>query len=115
MEVTPEPKPMTKRKRLGVIVIPLVVSFVCAIGYRTISNLSFNVYFLWGLTSVLVNTTISFLYAFVNKERRTEVIKSYYGSYPITIVVLLTLIIPYSTYFILVSIVVSGFKFPFKY
>ena len=105
---------LTKRERMGVIYLPFVVSFLFVLGFRFISRRSFISYSLYGLISSLTNTTILFLYIFMNKKNRNHVVQ-HYGNYTIAITAHLTVIVPFIIYFILISIIISGFRFPFNY
>jgi O-antigen/teichoic acid export membrane protein len=105
---------LTKRERMGFIGIPFVVSLLFVLGFRFISSRSFISYSIYGFISSLTNTSMVFLYIFLNKKYRKQEIQ-FYNSYIIAIFVHLTLIVPFLIYFILVSIIISGFRFPFNY
>lgn len=106
--------PLTTSEKIGVVCLPFVVSFLFILGFRFISSRNFISYSLYGLASSLTNTTILFLFVFLNKKNRDNVVQQF-GKYTIAVIVYLTVIVPFVIFFILISIIISGFRFPFNY
>ena len=100
-----------KKQNKVILLVFLGVSLLCAIIYKTFSPTLKN-FIMFGLISVVINIGIYFYAAFKSNNQSGD--ES--NDNPLIIVVGgLTLAIPYSVFYIIISVVLSGFGFPFKY
>jgi|GEM_PF-5092648 len=111
MSISAKPKRLSKKQTLTIIFIPIIVALfsVCIYQFNTLHSLKAYIFF--GGISVIINLIFTSCITFINRE---EYLKTY-GSSTVAITSILTLIIPFFTYFILLSFIFSGFKFPFAY
>ena len=111
MSVPDEPKKLSKKQRLTILFVPITVAVIAVCAYQFSTSHSLKEYVLFGAVSVFINLIFIFSLVFLNKD---EFLKAY-GNYVVIISSNLTLIIPFSTYYVLLSFIFSGFQFPFKY
>jgi chromate transport protein ChrA len=111
MPVSDEPKKLSKKQRLLIIFAPITVALVSVGVYRFYTSHALKEYVLFGVVSVIINLIFTSCVVFINKDEFLEV----YGNYAVIVASILTLIIPFFTYYVLFSLVFSGFQFPFSY
>ncbi|MEW6290869.1 MAG: hypothetical protein AB1545_13550 [Thermodesulfobacteriota bacterium] len=99
----------SKNSGIFKIIVPLIVTFVFAILYNNIFENRLSNYIKFGVGSVMTNIIISALYCIYYKKD----LLSEFGSYAAATVALVTLIIPFIIYYILITFVISGFSKPF--
>lgn len=92
-----------------IILSSLIIPFLGAVGYSIFSNRTVKYFVICGIISVLTNISISIFYGINNKEKLGEVPDSNI----VIIFYITTLIIPYSIFYILFAILLTGFHFLF--
>lgn len=95
-----------KKHGLLILSVPLIISFVGAIGYKIIDT--FQAVVLIGLSVVLINIGLSFVYALLNRDR----IGDWAANHFTLTVSILTLSIPYTIFYLCFVFVLSGFRLP---
>ena len=95
-----------KKQGLLILSVLLIISFVGAIGYKIIDT--FQALVLIGLSVVLINIGLSFVYALFNRDRIGD-----WAANPVTLSVsILTLSIPYTIFYLCFVFVLNGFRLP---
>ena len=111
MSASAKPKRLSKKQTLTIIFIPITVALISVCVYQFYTLHSLKEYIFLGGVSVIINLIFTSLVTFINKD---EVLKTY-GSRTVAITSIVTLIIPFFTYYVLLSFIFSGFQFPFTY
>ena len=104
-------KKLSKVQRLLLILIPIGISLIFVIIYQVTTSHALKDYIYFGSISVIVNLAFIFILVFLNIDDFLEA----YGGYAGVIIGNLTLIIPFFIYYIMISLVLAGFRFPFNY
>ncbi len=104
-------KIFSKTQRMIIIGIPICVALVCAILFRLISNNKISDFIFFGSISVIVNLILIFFLILMYKEKFIKPL----GGYSIAITYIFTLLVPFTIYYILLSLILSRFKMPFVY
>ena len=94
------------RRRLFPSLIPIALAFVGAVLFRM--HPTFKYLLFVGLVTVAVNTAISLAYAILNKDKMGDLGNSYF----LLVVAILTLIIPYSFFYLIFAFLLNGFSLP---
>jgi len=103
---------LSKKQKKFIIIAPLCVSLVFVIVYNKLSEQSFLDFIKYGLASVIPNLIfISFIFY----ADRDKLLKEVGGNYSIVIVYLLSLIIPFFIFFVVIALIFAGGQIPFKY
>ena len=100
-----------KKKNKFFLLASLCIPLLCAVLYRIFPATLKN-YIFFGAVSVTINMFLYFYLAFKN---RLKIGDEFYDNTFILIGGGLTLIIPYSIFYILFSVILSGFRFPVGY
>lgn len=95
-----------KKHGLLILSIPLLISFFGAIGYKIINT--FQALALIGLSVVLINIGLSFVYSLFNRDRIGDWATNHFT----LAVSILTLSIPYTVFYLCFVFVLSGFRLP---
>jgi hypothetical protein len=96
----------SRRHGLMIICIPLTISFIGALIFKVYGT-SKEFIIVGGIT-VVINIVLSFLYAFLNRDKL-----GYVGKHDmILIAYILTLLIPYSLYYLFFIFLLSGCRWP---
>jgi len=101
----------SKKQKIIIIGIPLCTATVFAILYKNISEQKFIDFIKYGLASVVPNLIFIFILFYIYKDK---FLKELGGYYSVAIFYILSLIIPFLTYFVLISLLFSGCQIPFK-
>ena len=96
----------SRKHGLLILSIPLVLSFVGAIGFKIIDT--FQALVIMGLSVVLINISLSFVYAYLNQEK----LGGWTANHFTLTVSILTLSIPYTIFYLFFVFVLSGFRLP---
>ncbi len=104
----------SRYQRMIIIFIPITTALICTLLYRHFSSCTFKNYILFAIVSVVINLIMISSITFFKKEYREKAIKTH-GNYFVVTITLLTLAIPFCLYFIILSVLLSGFTFPFDY
>ena len=104
--ISPETLVSSKRKGMWFLAILASVSFLGAASFRI--SISAKTFFFIGLITVLTNIVISFYYVFRHRDQFGK-----WGYHNLLLVgAVLTLVIPYSIFYVLFVFALFGFQFP---
>jgi F0F1-type ATP synthase assembly protein I len=97
-----------KRRARLFLVVTFSLSFTGALVYR-LSTPNLHNFVIFGGISALINLCVYYAYSFRYRRDFPE------GDYNPVVIILggLTLLIPYSIFFVIFAVVLRGFKFPF--
>lgn len=95
-----------KKRGMLILCVPLITSFVGAIGYKVADNL--QAFMLIGLSVVLMNIGLSFIYAQSNRDKIGDWAANHF-TFAVSII---TLSIPYTIFYLLIVFALSGFRWP---
>ena len=95
-----------KKHGLIILSVPLITSFIGAIGYKIVDT--FQALVLIGLSVVLINIGLSFVYALFNRDKLGDWATNHFT----LTVYILTLSIPYAIFYLSFVFVLSGFRLP---
>ncbi len=102
-------------KKLNILifaVIPIFIAILYVILYQRLPEKMFIDFIIYGFASAISNLIFMFIIFYFFKE---EFLTQLGGNYMIAIVYFITLIIPFFIYFVLVSLVFSGWQVPFEF
>lgn len=102
---------LSKKHGLVLLFVPITIAIIAVCVYQFSTSHSLKEYVLLGAVSVFANLIFIFSFVFLNKD---EYLKKY-ENYSVMVVTVLTLIIPFFTFYLMFSFLFSGFRFPFKY
>ena len=102
----------SKKQKLIFVIITFCIALVFVILYYKLSEHKFLNYITYGLISIIANLIYIFIIFYFNKDK---FIKALGGTYSIAIVYIFTLIVPFSIYFVIGSLILSGNQIPFEY
>lgn len=101
-----EDRVASKKKGLLILLIPLFLSFLGAVGYRIINTN--EAFLLIGLSVVFINMIFSIIYTFLHRKKIGD-----WASNGFTlIIVIFTLLIPYTMFYIFFVFLLKGFNPP---
>ena len=103
---TPDEQASAKRHYLKIIIILLIISFIGALIYKTYGT--FRAFILIGCGTVVINIALSFIYVFLYRDN----VKPLEENNFITVVCILTLLIPYALLYLFFSHLLTGFRWP---
>ncbi len=102
-------------KRMSIIIfgiMPIFIALVFVILYNKLSEIKFTDFIIYGIASAGLNLIIMFVIFYIYKEKFLAQLG---GSYVIAIFYIFTTIFPFFIYFVLVSLVFSGWQIPFEF
>ena len=103
---------LSKKQKKFIVIAPLSISLVFVILYFELSAQTFVDFVKYGLISIIPNLLVTTVIFYLDIERMLNEVG---GSYLIIFVYILSLIIPFFTYFVLIAVLFAGFQVPFKY
>ena len=103
---------LSKKQKQFIIIAPLCISLIFVILYFEFSEQNVLDFVKYGLISTLPNLILISLFYYVNRDK---LLKGLGGNYLIINVYLLSLIIPFFIYFVIIALIFAGFQIPFKY
>lgn len=107
---------LTLKKQLYYYVFCIfLVSFLSALMHKLVSSYTLRSFSLFGMVSVIINIVISLYYIFNSKYR--DMYYRRFKSHTVTVVYILTLVVPFTIIYVFMSILLSGttFPIPFRY
>jgi hypothetical protein len=102
---------LSKKHKIVILIIPFCVALTFLTLYNWFSRQKFSDFLLYGFASAISNLIIMFIMLYIHKEEFVKIS----GNDLIAIVYVLTLIIPFFSYFVFISLVFSGCQVPFKF
>ncbi len=102
-------------KRMSIIIfviMPISIALAFVILYQKLSEIKFTDFIIYGFTSSGLNLIIMFVIFYIYKERFVAQLG---GSHTVAVVYIFTLFIPFFIYFVLISLVFSGWQVPFEF
>ncbi len=102
---------ISKKQKMIVTLIPIGVALLWAILYQIQSDKRLYNFIIFGCISVIINLMFTVIMAYL---KRDEFIKEL-GGYLVATFSILTLIIPFFSYYFMASLICSGFKIPFAF
>ncbi len=109
---SPIDQAFSKKQKLLIIGIPLFIAAFFVILYKNLSEQKFIDFVEYGFASVVPNFIFIFILFYIYKDK---FLKELGGNYSVAIVYILTLVIPFFIYFVLISLLFSGWQIPFNY
>jgi F0F1-type ATP synthase assembly protein I len=103
---------LSKKQKQFIIIVPLCISLVFVILYYELSEQSLIDFITYGLISTIPNLILISIFYYINRDK---LIRELGGNYLIVNVYLLSLIIPFFIYFVIISLFFFSFQIPFKY
>jgi len=109
---TPLAQIFSREQKIIILIIPFCIALIFVILYHWLSQQKFPDFLLYGFASTIPNLIFIFIMFYFKKK---EFVKQSVGNYLIAIVYILTVIIPFFSYFVFISLVFSGCQVPFKF
>ncbi len=107
LSLVPHEEQITNKKRAWLLIsIPIIVALLGAMVYKFYP--SFEVFIFSGLITVLFNICLSFIYVFLNRDK----FEDWANNHLILIISILTLLIPFSIFYLLFIFLLNGFRMP---
>lgn len=106
--ISPEAIKTNRKKGASILAVPLCIAFFGAVYFKMFP--SSKAFILAGSVTVILNISISYYYIFKNRED----FEKWSNNTFVLIVSTLTLIIPYSIFYIFLASLLNGFQLPIK-